>query len=115
MNSKAWIAISLLCSTACADDAVPDFVDDLAGRFAAESPETAPLEIWSYSYRGSTVYYVTPRCCDLPGVLYDEMGVVICRAGGGIAGNYNDGNCPEFVSVRKDGKRLWRHPEHPED
>lgn len=95
---------------------MPDFVAKLADDYAAQSPEMAPLEIWSYSYRGSAVYYVAPMfCCDLPGVLYDAEGEVICRAGGGIAGSYLDDNCPDFLETRSNAKLLWRHPESPAD
>ena len=101
----------LLCGTAFGQDVPPSFVVELSRDFAAESADTAPLEIWSFVYRGSTVYYVAPRfCCDLPGALYDGEGKLVCRTGGGIAGNYSDGNCLDFYEARTNGKRLWQHP-----
>jgi hypothetical protein len=115
-STEACIAVLLMSCAAFGDDAVPDFVTQLANDFAAQSPDTAPLEIWSYLYRGSTVYYVAPIfCCDLPGVLYDAKGDMICRAGGGIAGNHQDDNCPYFPEARENGKLLWQHPERPAD
>lgn len=114
---KACIAVLLMSCVVFGDEAaVPDFVANLTNDFATQSVDTAPLEIWSYEYRGSAVYYVSPMfCCDLPGILYDATGNVICHVGGGIGGNYHDGNCPDFAAAQDEGKLLWQHPDRPVD
>jgi hypothetical protein len=115
-RALSWIVVTLVSASAIGADEMPDFLTGLARKFARESADTAPLEIWSYCYRGSTVFYVAPQyCCDLPGVLYDESGQVICNFGGGIANVYDDGNCPGFADVRATGQLLWQHPDRSVD
>jgi hypothetical protein len=86
----------------------PPFVAKLITRFEAHSPRGSPGAIWSYRYKGKTVFYI-PRlsCCDIMSVLYDVEGNVICRPDGGIAGSGN-GKCPDFFAARKDERLLWR-------
>jgi hypothetical protein len=68
-----------------------------------------PQSIWRYEYKGQTVYYVPPQCCDQYSTLYDANGIRICAPDGGITG-LGDGKCPDFFQERKDEKLIWQDP-----
>lgn len=55
-----------------------------------------------YRYRERLAFYVPPRCCDVMSELYNELGILICRPDGGIAGQ-GDSRCPGF---RENAERL---------
>ena len=63
--------------------------------------------IWQYQYRGKTVYYVPPQCCDIPSALYDAKQKRICSPDGGMTGA-GDGKCADFYQTRKAEKRIWQ-------
>jgi len=89
---------------------IPDFLQDIIVSLESERPENAPEEIWQFVLEERTVFYIAPRyCCDLPSILYDATGNVICHPDGGIVGA-GDGQCLDFFKLRSDGVRLWRHP-----
>ncbi|GAB3542081.1 hypothetical protein GCM10027443_42350 [Pontibacter brevis] len=73
-----------------------------------QEDETAnpPAKIYRYTYRDQEVYYVTGRCCDIPGKVYDMYGNIICEPDGGITGK-GDGRCPDFFEQRKDETLIW--------
>ena len=62
--------------------------------------------ILRYRYRGQTVYYVPPSCCDQPGILYDEAGTQVCEPDGGISGR-GDGRCTDFHEQRSAESLIW--------
>ncbi|HEX6535209.1 MAG TPA: hypothetical protein VF041_11455 [Gemmatimonadaceae bacterium] len=66
-----------------------------------------PASVVRYKYHGADVYYLPPRCCDVPGVLYDSAGAVVCLPDGGITGK-GDGRCNDFSAVRRDEVVIWR-------
>ena len=72
---------------------------------AAASDTT--VYIARYSYKGETVYYVSPRCCDVPSELYDARGALLCEPDGGFTG-HGDGRCGEFLQLRQNEKVIWR-------
>jgi hypothetical protein len=55
------------------------------------------------------VYYVPSKCCDVPSVLYDSAGAVVCSPDGGITGK-GDGRCTDFFDARRDEVVVWRDP-----
>jgi len=66
-----------------------------------------PAEVWQYRYNGQTVYYIPPRCCDIPSRLLDENCNVICSPDGGFTGK-GDGKCNDFFSKRTGKKLIWK-------
>jgi len=62
-----------------------------------------PAKIFSYVYEGEKVYYIPPRCCDIPGTLLDVGCNKICSPDGGLGGT-GDGKCPEFFTSRSHGE-----------
>jgi len=54
-----------------------------------------PASLNECKYKGKKVYYLPPRCCDIPSSLYDENGNFVCSPDGGKTGN-GDGKCTDF-------------------
>ena len=65
-----------------------------------------PAKVVSYEYNSQTVYYFTPRCCDIPSTLYDENCNEVCSPDGGLTGS-GDGTCDDFFTTRTDEKLIW--------
>ena len=86
--------------------ATAPWLDQLIARFQAEAVANPPRRILRYRYRGQTVYYVPPSCCDQPGILYDETGTQVCAPDGGISGR-GDGRCPDFHEQRSAESLIW--------
>jgi len=85
----------------------PVFVKDVVAKFEAAPRTNPPARIVRYRWHGQIVYYVPPRCCDVPGVLYDAQGARLCEPDGGFVGG-GDGKCPDFRDKRGDEKVVWR-------
>ena len=66
-----------------------------------------PAEMWRYEYKGKTVYYVPPSCCDRMSVLFDSDCNIICNPDGGFHGG-GDGTCLDFSSLRTNGTLIWK-------
>ena len=84
----------------------PDWVSTLITQLESEPVANPPARIAQYQYRGQTVYYLPPRCCDIPSTLYDPKGVVMCSPDGGFTGR-GDGKCADFFAERKNEQIVW--------
>lgn len=73
----------------------------------AEPVRNPPASIWQYQYKGQTVYYIPPYCCDFYGDLYDADCNLICHPDGGLSGG-GDGKCADFFSTRTNEKLIWQ-------
>ena len=89
--------------------AVPSWLQGLIDQIQREPVTSPPTAIYSYRYRGETVYYRPSRCCDIRSVLYDANGLVLCEPDGGFGGG-GDGRCPDFLATRSDERLIWRDP-----
>jgi beta-lactamase class A len=85
----------------------PPFVRDLIKRFEAEAVANPPATITRYEYNGHAVYYVPPRCCDIPSTLYDDAGTMICHPDGGFTAR-GDAKCSDFFDARSKARLIWR-------
>lgn len=85
----------------------PAFVMDLVADFEKAPRANPPARILRYTWHAQTVYYVPPRCCDVPGVLYNAQGVRLCEPDGGFVGG-GDGKCPDFRDKRGDERVIWK-------
>ena len=90
----------------------PAWLAKLIGEFEQQPVANPPLYVNEYRYRGQRVYYVPPRCCDVPSALYDSTGAELCSPDGGITGG-GDGKCPDFFQARKEERRVWQDPRPP--
>ncbi len=101
----ALILVAGIALSACREEPSDDIVSELVSQYDSGSFGAAH-EIWRYRFYGETVYYVPPKCCDIPSVLFDEKGEVLCSPDGGLTGS-GDGKCPDFFDKRRNGKLVW--------
>ncbi len=78
----------------------------LIAKLEADPVANPPARIAQFDYRDEKVYYLPPRCCDIPSTLYDAAGAVICSPDGGFTGK-GDGRCPDFFAERKNDRTIW--------
>ena len=116
MRPMLAVPFAILCAAcaACAfaqtappADDTPAFVKTLIAQFQAAPRANPPARIVRYTWHAQTVYYVPPRCCDVPGALYDAQGSRLCEPDGGFVGG-GDGRCPDFREKRGDEHLVWK-------
>jgi hypothetical protein len=102
-------------SAACAkdptarDDPRPEWLTGLIADLENQPVANPPALIARYEYHGQSVYYIPPRCCDVPSDVYDASGTIICHADGGLDGA-GDGRCSDFFQSRTSEEIIWRDP-----
>ncbi|NDK54875.1 hypothetical protein GWO68_02995 [Pontibacter sp. BT213] len=82
------------------------WLTDLIQQLEKEAPANPPAKIYSYTYNGQQVYYLTSRCCDIPSKLFDNDGNQLCEPDGGITGR-GDGRCADFFEKRTNETIIW--------
>jgi hypothetical protein len=109
--NRLRLTLLAVCVIGCATDAVapPPWLQALIQQIESEPPASPPLYVARYEYRGQTVYYLPPRCCDVFSDLYDVSGTIICHPDGGLAGQ-GDGRCSDFLTAATNEQILWRDP-----
>lgn len=85
---------------------LPVTIQQLIKQYSTEEKTNPPRTIYSYTYNGQTVYYVTAPCCDFFTDLYDSKGQLIAHPSGGFTGR-GDGKFPDFEEKKKNGKVVW--------
>jgi hypothetical protein len=88
-------------------DQAPEWLKELIQDLSAQPAANPPAVIARYDYRGQTVYYLSPRCCDIPGTLFDANGSILCHPEGGISGTGDD-RCPDFLKERRNEQIVWQ-------
>jgi hypothetical protein len=83
---------------------VPECVRELIASIQSEAVRNPPASVWRFEYGGSTVYYVSAYCCDIPSMLYDENCTFICSPDGGFSGA-GDGKC---TAPLERGLQVWQ-------
>ena len=73
----------------------PACIDQLISSAQSAPVGYPPVSYYQCSYRGQTVYYTPPQCCDQFSKLYATDCTVICAPDGGYTGT-GDGRCPDF-------------------
>ncbi len=113
MRCGAALALAASLAPACSHDfpailePVPAWLTVLIRGFESQPVTNSPLYVARYEYQGQVVYYVPPRCCDIPSDLYDASGRLMCHPDGGFTGT-GDGRCPDFLAQRTNEKIIWR-------
>jgi hypothetical protein len=87
----------------------PEWLDALIAQIELEEVTDPPTAIYSYRYRGETVYYRTSRCCDIRSIVYDAEGRVLCEPDGGVGGG-GDARCPDFLETRSEERLVFQDP-----
>ena len=85
----------------------PSWIKELIAEQESGQAANPPASLTQFEYKNQTVYYLPSRCCDIPSVLYDKNGNVICSPDGGLAGR-GDGKCSDFFQIRQNGKVIWK-------
>ena len=101
----ALIFHGIVSVTGCREKSTDEVLSKLVDQYDA-GPYGPVEEIWKYRFDGESVYYIPPKCCDIPSMLFDERGDVLCSPDGGFTGD-GDGRCPDFFKNRKSGKLIW--------
>jgi hypothetical protein len=86
--------------------AQPTCLQNLIEKLSKEKVENPPRSIYSYTYKGKTVYYVTAPCCDFFSDVYDENCTLIGHPDGGITGK-GDMNMMDFNTLKTNEKLVW--------
>ena len=84
----------------------PTWVKEFIKNQLSEPVANPPASLTKCEWKGQTVYYLPPRCCDIQSELYDKEGNLICRPDGGIAAN-GDGKCPDFNKEKQNCEVIW--------
>jgi hypothetical protein len=84
----------------------PVCVQTLIEKYSKGKVENPPRSIYSYTYKGKTVYYVTAPCCDFFSDVYDESCNLIGHPDGGITGK-GDMNMMDFNTLKTNEKLIW--------
>ncbi len=81
MRSRAtvWvfsIAFTLACSgqKLVESEPLPQWVTELIQELESQPVANPRAYIARYDYKGQVVYYLPPRCCDIPSVLFSAEG-----------------------------------------
>ncbi|TSC78333.1 MAG: hypothetical protein G01um101433_274 [Parcubacteria group bacterium Gr01-1014_33] len=85
----------------------PSWIKKLITEEESDRVANPPASLTQFEYKNQTVYYLPSRCCDIPSILYDENGNVICSPDGGFTGR-GDGKCSDFFKTRQNGKVIWK-------
>jgi hypothetical protein len=88
-------------------DSLPVCVQKMISQYKQEEKQNPPRQIFSYLYKGKTVYYVTPPCCDFFSDLYDSNCNLIGHPDGGFTGR-GDGVIIDFRELRTNEKLIWK-------
>ncbi len=100
------MALFLGCAQSTEPD-VPIWVHMLVKEYQKAPVANPPQSIWRYQYHGQYVYYVPQQCCDIPSLLLDANGSLLCHPDGGIFGT-GDGRCTDFFQTRSNEKLVWK-------
>lgn len=85
---------------------LPGCINKMIDQFRQDAVQNPPRKIYSFTYKGNTVYYVTPPCCDFFSDLYDKDCKLIAHPDGGITGK-GDGRLKDFSDLRTNEKLVW--------
>lgn len=101
------VLLACACSHSAPQSTNPAWVDQLIAEFQSEPVGNPPQSIYKYDYKGQTVYYIPPQCCDQYSRLYDANGSIICAPDGGLTGR-GDGKCSDFFIESTNRTSIWR-------
>ena len=87
-------------------DNVPMCIREIIKKLESEPVTNPPGTVRSYSFRGKTVYYIPPDCCDQFSNLHDDSCKIIAHPDGGNTGK-GDGRVPTFSKEKTNEKLIW--------
>ena len=105
----SFITFNLSCDEIVDDDGATSCIREKIAQFKREKVSNPPRYVYSYQYKGKTVYYITSDCCNQYNILYDVNCNVICSPDGGISGK-GDGKCSDFFDTATNPILIWKDP-----
>ena len=87
----------------------PECINKLIESFKAEDVQNPPRKVYSYLYKGKTVYYVPAICCDFFSDVYDSSCNLLGHPDGGFTGK-GDGTMTDFEKEKSNEKLVWADP-----
>ena len=103
----ALLKLEFIVLSAIGLELLTDWLMDMIKKFESDPVGNPPQSIWQYQFKGQTVFYIPPQCCDQFSVLYDLWGNILCVPDGGFSGR-GDGRCTDFFQERKNGILIWQ-------
>ncbi|MFD1139740.1 DUF6970 domain-containing protein [Larkinella insperata] len=94
-----------------APETVPDCIQQVIEKIKQEPVWNPPAQVYRYAFKGQEVYYIPPRCCDIPGVVIANCDT-LCAPDGGFSGK-GDGRCPEFSKEAENPMLVWEDRRKP--
>ncbi len=88
-------------------DTLPACVKNIIESFKNADVGNPPRSVYSYSYKGKTVYYTAGPCCDNFSDLYDDKCTLLGHPDGGFTGR-GDGRFPDFRKMATNEKLVWK-------
>lgn len=101
-NTKNDSAIN----TNAGNDTLPKCISDMIARYKKAPVRNPPVKIYSYRYKGKTVFYVNAECCDMFSDVYDSNCKLLGHPDGGFTGR-GDGSLPNFKTEAGNEKLIW--------
>ncbi len=98
---------STTTSTTARNQNLPNCIKKLIKDFETEGVQNPPRKIYSYTFRDSTVYYVTAVCCDNFSDLYNNKCNLMAHPDGGFTGR-GDGKIKDFKSQATNEQLVWQ-------
>jgi hypothetical protein len=99
-------AVKVTAPEKTTSDNIPACIQKMIAGFTAAAVTNPPRKIFSYTYKGRTVYYVPPICCDQFSDLYDADCNLLGHPDGGYTGK-GDGKFVGFAKERSNEKLVW--------
>ncbi|MDP2088036.1 MAG: hypothetical protein Q8J84_01390 [Flavobacteriaceae bacterium] len=101
------IPFNFSCDEIIDEDGATSCIREKIEQFKREKVSNPPRSVYSYQYKGKTVFYITSDCCDQYNTLYDVNCNVICFPDGGITG-MGDGRCSDFFQTATNEVLIWK-------
>lgn len=103
------ILVFFSCDEIIDEDGATSCIREKIEKIKKEPVANPPTEVYSYEYKGKTVFYITSDCCDQYNNLYDINCDLICAPDGGITGT-GDGKCSDFFQTATNETLIWKDP-----
>ena len=101
------ISLNFSCDEIIDEDGATSCIREMIEKYKREAPTNPPRTVYSYQYKGKTVYHITSVCCDQFNILYDLNCNIICYPDGGITGS-GDGRCPNYFNEATSKGLIWK-------
>lgn len=101
------ITFNFSCDEIVDEDGATSCIREKIAQIKREPVTNPPTAVYSYQYKGKTVYHFITGCCDMYNYVYDVNCNQICAPDGGIAGN-GDGKCSDFFNVATNKTLIWK-------